>query len=97
MDTRKIATKLFDQMQATARSYEKMGMELEPVMKASLDEIEQHIIWCEEASQEYKLASFDYTKAKFGLSRDEIFAIAAAKKKASNRGAEEEAEYKKSK
>jgi hypothetical protein len=85
---REKAEKLYSQMTPARQRYEMMGVEPRGAMGATIDEIEQHIQNCMDAAESAGLHYLDESKIEFGLSREDIFAIAEKKatKSRSRRG-----------
>jgi hypothetical protein len=88
MKANEIAVRIHNQMQAAKAKYEKFAPAMiTPIMNASIEEIEIHVQNCMDASAEFGGVNVDYEKVEFGKTREEIFAIAAAKKKNYNKRA----------
>ena len=87
MDAKTTAKTTYDKLQNVRQQYERMGMKPSPAMLATQEQIEQHIQNCQDAAAEYDLQYLDWEKIEFGSTREQIFAVAESKRKASNKRA----------
>ena len=87
MDSRREAERIYEQTRPTEAAIRFYGLDgLQPVQRATVDEIEAHLNLVAEVAQEFGV-NIDPSKMRFGATRDEVVAIAESKRKRYNRRA----------
>jgi len=82
------AEKIYSMTRVNKNTIEMFGEGiLKPINKATLEEIETWLTNIVEAAKQYDIPEIDETKVEFTATREQIFEIAAAKKKKYNQRA----------